>query len=165
MTDKAMGNIIIVVAVLLNHILSRPVASINPSTIRSPLVPVSRTMFNAILRCRFHFSIARPNINPPMNKKITGCAYGLAASSSLDIPSKGNKTSGSNATTGIGTASVTHQVTINAAMANVFAALASSAKGLKKNKARENTIPATSERNLNCCLDKQLIFFKIRSCE
>ena len=36
-----MGNIIMVVAVLLSHMLISPVASINPNTMRSPLVPVS----------------------------------------------------------------------------------------------------------------------------
>ena len=74
MTDTAIGNIIMVVAVLLSHMLNKPDANINPSTILSPLVPVIRIMLSAMRRCKFHFSMARPIINPPINKKITGFA-------------------------------------------------------------------------------------------
>jgi hypothetical protein len=66
--------IIIVVAVLLSHMLNNPVASMNPRMIRLPLVPVMFTILNAIRLCKFHFSMARPIMNPPINKKITGLA-------------------------------------------------------------------------------------------
>ena len=49
-TDNAIGNIIIVVAVLLIHILIKPVANIKPSTILLPLVPVILTIPKAIRR-------------------------------------------------------------------------------------------------------------------
>ena len=49
MTDAAIGYIIMVVAVLLSHILMKPVERINPRMILFPLVPVSETIFNAIL--------------------------------------------------------------------------------------------------------------------
>lgn len=73
-TDKAIGNIIIVVAVLLNHMLINPVEIIKPNIIRSPLVPVYFTIVNAIRLCRFHFSMAIPIIKPPRNKNITSLA-------------------------------------------------------------------------------------------
>ena len=151
-TDKAMGNIIMVVAVLLSHILIRPVARMNPKTIRSPLVPVSRIIFNAMRRCRFHFSIASPNMNPPKKRNITGLAYEAAASSNRVILSKGKKISGNNATTGIGNASVTHQVIINPATAKTLQALLSTEKGLTNQRNNATAIPAKSEMNLTCCL-------------
>ena len=70
-TDTAMGNIIMVVAVLLSHIEIRPVARIKPRMILFPLVPVILTIFKAIRLCKLHFSIARPIIKPPMKRKIT----------------------------------------------------------------------------------------------
>ena len=59
MTARAMGNIIMVVAVLLSHILKNPVEIINPRITLLPLVPVIFIIFNAIRLCKFHFSIAR----------------------------------------------------------------------------------------------------------
>ncbi len=47
-TDNAMGNIIIVVAVLLIHMLMQKVDNIKPRMILFPLLPVNRRMFNAI---------------------------------------------------------------------------------------------------------------------
>jgi hypothetical protein len=70
-TETAIGNIIMVVAVLLSHMLIKPVEKIKPSNILLPPVPVKRMIFNAILLCRFHFSIPSPIMNPPINRKIT----------------------------------------------------------------------------------------------
>ena len=50
-----------------------------------------------------------------MNKKMIGLAYGLAASDIFMTPKNGNSTSGSMAVMGMGTASVTHHVIIQAA--------------------------------------------------
>jgi len=55
-----MGNIIIVVAVLLSHILRKPEAIINPSIILFPLVPHRVRIAKAIRLCKPHFSIASP---------------------------------------------------------------------------------------------------------
>jgi hypothetical protein len=105
--------------------------------------------------CKFHFSIASPSIKPPINKKMIGLAYGAAVSSKLEILSKGKRINGNNATTGIGKASVTHQVIINPAMANTLAAAGGTANGLTKYSSSEIAIPASSEIYLSCCLDKQ----------
>ena len=91
-----------------------------------------------------------------MNKKIMGLAYGAAVSSNLEIFSTGKRMRGSNATTGMGKASVSHQVIISAAMANTIAALGDAANGFTKNSKSEITIPASSEINFNCCFFKLL---------
>jgi hypothetical protein len=51
-------------------------------------------------------------MNPPRKRKITGLAKGAAASFTGATPSNGNKTSGNNAVTGIGIASVIHKTAI-----------------------------------------------------
>lgn len=56
-TDMAIGYIIMVVAVLLNHMLMKPVDKINPNKILFPLEPVYETIFKAILLWSPHFSI------------------------------------------------------------------------------------------------------------
>ena len=68
--DSAMGYIIIVVAVLLSHMLMKPVARMNPSTILSPLVPGARMMTRAMRVCRFHYSLAIPIMKPPRKRKM-----------------------------------------------------------------------------------------------
>src|SRR6187200_3122825 len=165
-TDNAIGNIIMVVAVLLSHMLSKPVDKIKPSTILSPLVPVSLIMFNAILRCKFHFSIASPSINPPINKKITGFAYGAAASSIEAILNKGKKMSGMSATTGIGNASVIHQAIIRPPTANTFEAACPTWKGSTKYKIKATTNPASKEISLRFCFETTakgvVYYFKIQ---
>ncbi len=107
-----------------------PVAIINPKTMRSPLVPVMRTMFKAIRLCRFHFSIASPIINPPRNKKITGLAYEEAVASIVLMLNNGNNTNGSNAVTAMGNASETQSAMISAATAITLLAPPESSKGL-----------------------------------
>ena len=71
-TDKAIGNITTVVAVLLIHILNNAVANIKPRITRFGLVPVSLMIFRAILLCSFTFSNANAMTNPPKNKKTIG---------------------------------------------------------------------------------------------
>ena len=71
-TDIAMGNMTTVDAVLLIHILINAVANIKPNTTFSGVVPVSFTIFKAILLCKFTFSKAKANTKPPKNKNIIG---------------------------------------------------------------------------------------------
>ena len=61
--------------------------------------------------------------------------------------------SGMSATTGIGSASVTHQVIISPPTANTFAAPCSTLKGLTKYKIRATTSPASNEINLRFCFE------------
>lgn len=86
---------------------------------------------------------------------MTGFAYGAAETSRLEIFNNGKSMMGSNATTGIGRASVTHQVIINPAIAKTILAFSSTEKGLAKNMSRETAIPEKSEMCFNCCFDKQ----------
>jgi hypothetical protein len=133
-TETAIGNIIMVVAVLLSHMLIKPVEKINPSNILLPPVPVKRMIFNAILLCRFHFSMPSPIMNPPMKRKITSFEYEIATSENLEMPSKGNITNGNNATTGIGIASVIHHTIIIAATARTLHGVGANASGLIQKK-------------------------------
>ena len=73
-TDTAIGNIIIVEAVLLTHILIKAVAIINPAIILLGLVPDKDKIFKAILLCNPQASIAEAIIKPPKNNKTSGCA-------------------------------------------------------------------------------------------
>ena len=119
-TDEAIGNIIMVVAVLLSHMLRSPVAKINPRMIRLPLVPVILTIFKAILLCKFHFSMARPSMNPPIKRKIILSAYGAAVASIVAMFINGKKMIGSKATTGMGSPPLTHRLIIRVAIDNTF---------------------------------------------
>lgn len=123
MTDAAIGYIIMVVAVLLSHMLMKPVARIKPKIILFPPVPVNCTMERAMRLWRFHFSMPKPIMNPPMNRKITSLAYGAAVSLILEMPNKGKSTSGIMDTAGIGMASVIHHVIIRTAVANTRLAM------------------------------------------
>lgn len=62
-TEIAIGNMTTVEAVLLIHILINAVAIIKPNTTLLGLVPVSFTIFKAILLCKFTFSKAKANRN------------------------------------------------------------------------------------------------------
>lgn len=57
---------------------------------------------------------------------------------------------GNKATTGIGKASVTHQVIINPAIARALHALGLTAKGFTKNKKRETAIPDKIASSFSC---------------
>jgi hypothetical protein len=133
-TEAAIGSIIMVVAVLLSHMLIKPVEKINPSNILLPPVPVKRMIFNAILLCRFHFSIPSPIMNPPMKRKITSFEYELATSENLEMPNNGKITKGNSATTGIGIASVIHHTIIIAATASTLDGMGANASGLIQKK-------------------------------
>jgi hypothetical protein len=115
-----MGSIIIAVAVLLIHMLMNPVANMNPRIIPFPEVPVIRMRFNAMRHAGDVFPRARAIIKPPRKRKIIGFAYGAAASRIFKTPNNGNTQSGIKEVTGIGTASATHQVTIQAATARTL---------------------------------------------
>ena len=80
---------------------------------------------------------------------MTGFAYGEAADSIVDIFNSGNSNNGSNATTGIGSASVTHQVIIRPATASTFAATASTWKGLTMTRKSETTTPESNETSFS----------------
>ena len=163
MTDKAIGNIIIVVAVLLSHILIKPVARINPNMILLPLVPVRRTILSAILLCRFHFSIARPNRKPPRKRKITGLAKDEAVASSGAILNKGKSTNGNKATTGIGRDSVTHKVIMSTAIAiTLFPARGTSNGLIRKTITASRTLIITSTILLDMIACKQKVLPKIQ---
>ena len=71
-TERAMGSITTVVAVLLIHILKEAVANMNPRITLSGVVPVRRIIFNAMRRCRLTFSKASAITKPPKNKKTIG---------------------------------------------------------------------------------------------
>ena len=101
------------VAVLLTHMLRKPVAIMNPPIICIGFVPTARTVSSAILRCNPHRCIANANINPPINRNMRSSAYGAAASPISTTPSKGNSASGNSDVAGSGNASVTHHVAIN----------------------------------------------------
>jgi hypothetical protein len=143
-----MGNIIMVVAVLLSHMLRNPVAMMKPRMILLPLVPVLLTIWRAIRLWRFHFSMASPIMNPPMKRKITGLLYDLEVSSMLLIPSNGRRIRGTSATTGMGSVSATHQTIIRIAMATALRASGSRANGLRAHEAKARAAP---RKNVNQC--------------
>src|SRR5687767_9887436 len=64
----------------------------------------------------------------------------------------GNSIIGNNATTGIGKASVTHQVIINAPTASTLQASGPTWKGFIKYINRAMVSPPSNEKNLNFCL-------------
>ena len=68
-TAKAIGNIIIVVAVFEIHIDKNAVATMNPKTKREGAEPTRRIVCSASRLCRLHRSIAKATMKPPMYKK------------------------------------------------------------------------------------------------
>ena len=72
MTERAMGNITTVLAVLLIHMLKVAVAIIKPKITLLGVVPVSLMMLSAIRRCRLTFSSAKAMTKPPKNRKTMG---------------------------------------------------------------------------------------------
>lgn len=73
-TDTPIGSIITVVAVLLTHMLRKPVASMKPPTMRTGDVPTARTVTSAMRRCRPQRCIASAIMKPPMNRRINSLA-------------------------------------------------------------------------------------------
>src|SRR5690625_487114 len=111
--DTAIGTIMTAVAVFETQAEINAEAIMSPSTICEGFVPTSLIVNRATRRWRFDFSVASPRMTPPMTKKITVLAYGAATSSKVPIPKSGNSTSGNNEVTGIGAASVIHQIAIH----------------------------------------------------
>ena len=71
MIATAIGIIIMAVAVFEIHIERNAVATMNPSTSRLGLVPVTRMICRAMRRCSPHRCIAMAMMNPPRKRKMT----------------------------------------------------------------------------------------------
>src|SRR5699024_85435 len=140
--ETAIGTIMTAVAVFETQAEMKAEAIIRPSTICEGLVPTRRIVRSATRRCRLDFSVARPRITPPMTKKITVPAYGAATSSMVPMPNSGNSTNGSNDVTGIGAASVIHQIAIHRAQP----ATARPSKYSEPGKTSPKSNPATGPR-------------------
>ncbi len=69
-TDTPMGIIMTAVAVLDTHIDRNPVAIMKPATTIVGLVPMARTVRNAMRRWRFQRCIASATRKPPMKRKM-----------------------------------------------------------------------------------------------
>src|SRR3546814_3999290 len=70
-TDRPIGNIMIAVAVLLTHMLRKPVAIMRPAICLRGLLPMASKIFKAIRRCKFQRCMASPMTKPPRNRKMT----------------------------------------------------------------------------------------------
>lgn len=108
-----MGSITRVVAVLLTHMLRKPVAIMNPPMSRTGLVPTASTVSSAMRRCSPQRCIASAIINPPMKRKITSLAYGAVASAISTAPKSGKSAIGKSAVAGNGSASVIHHTAMS----------------------------------------------------
>ena len=148
-TERAIGSIITVVAVLLSHILRNPVEIINPKIILLGVLPVSLIIFKAILLCEPIFSIAVAKMNPPKKRKITGLPYGEEAFLTSEMPKSGKKRMGKRAVTKMGTASVIHQIIMKKDKASVLEAIGETSKGLKINKSPKTMGPRIKPDFLN----------------
>jgi hypothetical protein len=107
------GSIITAVAVFDTNALSIAAAIITPATIRFGPTPTRRITCSASRLCAPHRSSVAPSISPPMNRKMTGSAYGAAASRSRLMPSGWNSTIGTSAVAASGIASVIHHTAIS----------------------------------------------------
>ena len=67
-TDMPMGSIMMAVAVLLTHMLMKPVAIMNPAICLLGSEPTFARMFRAMRLWRLHFSMARPSRKPPKKR-------------------------------------------------------------------------------------------------
>src|SRR5690625_473954 len=105
------------VAVFEIHIDRNPVAIMNPRMIRFVFVPIMEIIVKAIRRCKFHFSMSKAIINPPMNKKIVSSPYdeGVAPMSRPSV--NVNRMIASKDVAGIGIASVNHQIATHIVLA------------------------------------------------
>ena len=162
-TDNAIGNIIIVEAVLLTHILIKAVVIIKPAIILLGLVPERDRIFKAIRLCKPHASIAEAIINPPRKRRTKGWAYELAIKFKSKILKIGNNMRGIMPVKYIGIASVTHHTVINKAIPALNqAVLLKSSGGFVNIKINNIDIPRTIPNRetfslliilfpLNCC--------------
>ena len=67
-TEIAMGNIITVVALLLIHMLTKAVATMNPANTRLTRDPVCPTIQNATRSCSRHRCKPRASTKPPRKR-------------------------------------------------------------------------------------------------
>lgn len=74
MTDRPMGSIMMLVAVLLTHILMNAVAIMKPAICRLGWLPTASSVARAMRLCRFQRCIARPSRKPPRKRKMVGLA-------------------------------------------------------------------------------------------
>src|SRR5699024_7776837 len=146
--DTAIGTIMTAVAVFDTQAEMKAEAIIKPSTIWDGFVPTSRIVSSATRRCRLDFSVARPRMTPPMTKKITVPAYGAAISSMVPIPNSGNNTSGRSDVTGIGAASVIHQMAIHSAQPATARPSKDSESGRTSAKSNPATGPSPTSHQL-----------------
>ena len=73
-TERTVGSIMTVVAMLEIHMLSVAEAIMNPATSMGGREPTKSMMVRAMRRCRPQRSMARAIMKPPMKRKMTGCA-------------------------------------------------------------------------------------------
>ena len=128
-----MGNIITEVAVFEIHMDIKAVAIINPNTIFLMSVPIVLMICKAMRLCKFHFSMAIANINPPIYRKIYLCPKAAVVVDNASPPVSGKRIIGSRAVTLIGTTSKTHHIAIHRVTASTaFAAGVNPVNGLNK---------------------------------
>src|SRR5699024_6567018 len=72
----------------------------------------------AIRLCKFHFSIARAIMKPPINRKIVSSPYDDVVAPMSNPFVNGNRIIGSREVAGIGIASVIHQMAIQIVLAS-----------------------------------------------
>ena len=72
--ERPIGNITMVVAVLLTHMLKNAVTAMIPAIMRRGLAPTSRKTLSASRLSSSQTCMARASKNPPRNRKIRGCA-------------------------------------------------------------------------------------------
>ena len=145
MTAMAIGNIITAAAVFEIHNVTKPVASMNPNTIRRGLVPILDTIRNAIRRCRPHCSMHAAIHIPPKKRKFTGSRYCSTVMPIETFDKIGNVRRGMHAVAHSGTGSVIHQHDIKATVAAAQLASALKPDDLNPNPASRNRIgPSTS---------------------
>jgi hypothetical protein len=144
---RPIGNNIRVVDVFITHMLIKAETSMNPPISLGPSEPSLLIIINARRLWRPDLSIDRAIKKPPKKRYMFLFAYGSAAVSIEVTPRIGKRAKGNKEVTGIGMASVAHQVTINSATAATNQALLVKPVGegnmiiVKK---KENPYPKTS---------------------
>lgn len=111
-TLMATANIMIVVATLEIYIDRKAEAIMKPRTIRLGVVPMRWTMLMAMHRCSPTCSSPPARMKPPRKSRISGSDQEGATSSIGRRPASGITGSGRSEVIGIGTASLSHQITI-----------------------------------------------------
>jgi hypothetical protein len=120
---RPIGNNIRVVDVFITHMLIKAETSMNPPISLGPSEPSLLIIINARRLWRPDLSIDRAIKKPPKKRYMFLFAYGSAAVSIEVTPRIGKRAKGNKEVTGIGIASVAHQVTIKTATAATNQAL------------------------------------------